>query len=67
MASLLGHLHLWSLKKFAVGTGRWKILSSYALYVGCLENEDLENNDRDGAARRIKRLEGYRRREIRGR
>lgn len=43
MASLLGHLHLWSLKKFAVGTGRWKILSSYALYVGCLENEDLEN------------------------
>ena len=43
MASLLGHLHLWSLKKFAVGTGRWKILSSYALYVGCLVNEDLEN------------------------
>ena len=32
-----------------------------------LENDDLENDDRDGVARRIKRLEGYRRREIRGR
>ena len=27
---------------------------------------DLENDDRDGVARSIKRLEGYRRREIRG-
>ena len=40
--------------------------------IGCLENDDLENNDlenddRDGVARRIKGLEGYRRREIRGR
>ena len=32
-----------------------------------LENDDLENDDRDGVARRIKGLEGYRRREIRGR
>ena len=32
-----------------------------------LENDDLENDDGDGVARRIKRLEGYRRREIRGR
>ena len=32
-----------------------------------LENDDLENDDRDGVARRIKRLEGYRRREIRRR
>ena len=44
---------------------------------GCLENDDLENDDlenndlendeKDGVARRIKGLEGYRRREIRGR
>ena len=39
---------------------------------GCLENDDLENNDlenddSDGVARRIKGLEGYRGREIRGR
>ena len=32
-----------------------------------LENNDLENDDKDGVARRIKGLEGYRRREIRGR
>ena len=32
-----------------------------------LENDDLENDDKDGVARRIKGLEGYRRREIRGR
>ena len=32
-----------------------------------LENDDLENDDRDGVARRIKGLEGWRRREIRGR
>ena len=32
-----------------------------------LENDDLENDDGDGETRRIKRLEGYRRREIRGR
>ena len=32
-----------------------------------LENDDLENDDGDGVARRIKRLEGYRRQEIRGR
>ena len=34
-----------------------------------LENNDLENDDvdGDGVARRITRLEGYRRREIRGR
>ena len=31
-----------------------------------LENDDLENDDEDGVARRIKGLEGYRRREIRG-
>ena len=31
-----------------------------------LENDDLENDVRDGGARRIKRLEGYRRREIGG-
>ena len=51
--------------------------------IGCLENDDLENDDQendlenndlendngdgDGVARRITRLEGYRRREIRGR
>ena len=48
---------------------------------GCLENDDLENdylendnlengdleNDKDGVAWRITGLEGYRRREIRGR
>ena len=32
-----------------------------------LENDDLENDDRDGVARMIKRLEGYRKRKIRGR
>ena len=32
-----------------------------------VENNDLENDDRDGVARRIKGLEGYRRRRIRGR
>ena len=32
-----------------------------------LENDDLENDDGDGETRRIKRLEVYRRREIRGR
>ena len=32
-----------------------------------LENDDLENDDKEGVARRIKGLEGYRRREIRGR
>ena len=45
--------------------------------IGCLENDDLENydlesddlenDDKDGVARRIKGLEGYGRREIRGR
>ena len=32
-----------------------------------LENDDLENDDKDGVGRRIKGLEGYRRREVRGR
>ena len=32
-----------------------------------LENDDLESDDSDGVARRIKGLEGYRGREIRGR
>ena len=32
-----------------------------------IENDDLENDDGDEVARRIKRLEEYRRREIRGR
>ena len=32
-----------------------------------LENNDLENDDSDGVARRIRGLEGYRGREIRGR
>ena len=32
-----------------------------------LEKDDLENDVRDGVARMIKRLEGYRRRKIRGR
>ena len=32
-----------------------------------LEIDDLENDDVDGVVRRIKRLERYRRREIRGR
>ena len=52
------------------------------LWIGCLENDDLENDDlenndlenddlesddSDGVARRIKGLERYRGREIRGR
>ena len=37
------------------------------LEIDDLENDDLENDDRDGVAGRIERLEGYRRREIRGR
>ena len=44
-----------------------KILDPPLLENGDLENDDLENDDRDGVARRIKGLEGYRRREIRGR
>ena len=49
------------IKKFKCSTVLHTVL------IGCLENDDLENDDSDGIARRIKGLEGYRGREIRGR
>ena len=50
-----------------VSAGKIGCLENDDLENDDLENDDLENDDGDGETRRIKRLEGYRRREIRGR